>query len=104
MEVLQRVPPVTALLLQIGSIEPSAMLLDAVNAFESGSTTSSEVARSITMAGMLSEAIEGCTGAAAKKIDVATQKRLHCAASFCMHFAFKDDPRRREPLWEEKKT
>ena len=34
-KILQRVPPATAQLLRIGSIEPSAMLLDASDAFES---------------------------------------------------------------------
>lgn len=90
-EILQRVPPATALLLRIGSIEPSAMLLDASDAFESGSTASDEAARAITKTGMLAEAIEGCTDAAAKEFDIVTQKRLLRAASFGMHFSFKDD-------------
>lgn len=89
-EVLQRVPPATALLLRIGSIEPAAMLLDASDAFESGSTSSDDAAHAITKTGMLSEAIEGCTDAAAKEFDIATQKRLLRAASYGMHFAFKD--------------
>jgi vacuolar protein sorting-associated protein 16 len=89
-EILQRVPPATALLLRIGSIEPAAMLLDASDAFESGSTSSDEAARAITKTGMLSEAIEGCTDAAAKEFDIATQKRLLRAASYGMHFSFKD--------------
>jgi hypothetical protein len=92
-ELLQRVPPATALLLRIGSIEPSAMLLDAADAFESGSTASDEAARAITKTGMLAEAIEGCTEAAAKEFDIVSQKRLLSAASFGMHFAFKDDPK-----------
>ena len=89
-EILQRVPPATALLLRIGSIEPSAMLLDAADAFESGSAASDETARSITKSGMLFEAIESCTEAAAKEFDIATQKRLLRAASYGMHFSFKD--------------
>jgi hypothetical protein len=92
-EVLQRVPPATALLLRIGSIEPAAMLLDAADAFENGSTAADEAARAITKTGMLSEAIEGCADAAAKEFDITTQKRLLGAASFGMHFAFKDDPK-----------
>jgi hypothetical protein len=90
-EILQRVPPATALLLRIGSIEPAAMLLDACDAFESGSTASDEAVRNIDKSGMLGEAIEGCTDAAAKEFDIATQKRLLRAASFGMHFSFKDD-------------
>lgn len=90
-ELLQRVPPATALLLRIGSIEPAAMLLDAADAFENGSTESDEAARAITKTGMLSEAIEGCIDAAAREFDIRTQQRLLRAASFGMHFAFKDD-------------
>ena len=97
-ELLQRVPPATALLLRIGSIEPAAMLLDAADAFESGSTASDEAARAITKTGMLSEAIEGCTDAAAREFDIATQQRLLRAASYGMHFAFKDDPREKRAV------
>ena len=99
-EILQRVPPTTAALLRIGSIEPAAMLLDAADAFfdtneHLGGTVSTveEAARAITKTGMLIEAIEGCTEAAAKEFDITTQKRLLRAASFGMHFAFKDDPK-----------
>jgi hypothetical protein len=97
-ELLQRVPPATALLLRIGSIEPAAMLLDAADAFENGSTASDEAARSMTNTGMLMEAIEGCTDAAAREFDIATQQRLLRAASFGMHFAFKDDPSERRAI------
>ncbi|KAL3924107.1 MAG: hypothetical protein SGILL_001250 [Bacillariaceae sp.] len=88
-EILQRVPPSTALLLRIGSIEPAAMLLDASDAFDSGSVSSDEAARAITKTGMLSEAIESCTDAAAKEFDISTQKRLLRAASYGMHFMYK---------------
>jgi hypothetical protein len=90
-ELLQRVPPATALLLRIGSIEPAAMLLDASDAFDNGSTSSDEAARAITKTGMLSEAIEGCTEAASREFDIATQKRLLRASSYGMHFAFKNE-------------
>jgi len=89
-ELLQRVPPATALLLRIGSIEPAAMLLDATDAFENGSPASDEAARSITKSGMLMEAIEGCIDAAVREFDITTQQRLLRAASYGMHFAFKD--------------
>ena len=89
-ELLQRVPPATALLLRIGSIEPAAMLLDASDAFDNGSTSSDEAARAITKTGMLEEAIEGCTDAASREFDIATQKRLLRAASYGMHFSFKN--------------
>jgi len=89
-ELPQRVPPASARLLRIGSIEPAAMLLDASDAFDSGSILSDDAARAITDTGMLSEAIEGCTDAAAKEFDIATQKRLLRAASYGMHFTFKN--------------
>lgn len=89
-EILQRVPPATALLLRIGSIEPAAMLLDASDAFDCGSTSSDEAAHAITKTGMILEAIEGCADAAAKEFDIATQKRLLRAASYGMHFLFKN--------------
>lgn len=89
-EILQRVPPATALLLRIGSIETSAMLLDAADAFESGSPASDEAARAIVKTGSLAEAIETCTDAATKEFDIVTQKRLLRAASYGMHFAYKN--------------
>lgn len=89
-EILQRVPPATAALLRIGSIEPSAMLLEASDAFESGSSSSDEDARTITKTGMLKEAIETCTEAATREFDISMQKRLLRAASFGLHFSYKD--------------
>lgn len=89
-EILQRVPPTTALLLRIGSIEPSAMLLDASDAFDSGSPASEEAARAIVKTGALTEAIETCTEAATKEFDIGTQKRLLGAASYGMHFSYKE--------------
>jgi hypothetical protein len=89
-EILQRVPAATAALLRIGSIEPSAMLLDASDAFDNGSPSSDEAARAITKTGMLVEAIETCTDAATREYDIAMQKRLLRAASYGMHFSYKD--------------
>ena len=64
-EILQRVPPGTADLLRIGSIEPGALLLDASDAFDSGSPNADEAARSITQTdGLLEEAIHQCVEAA----------------------------------------
>jgi len=93
-EFLQRVPPATALLLRIGSIEPAAMLLDASDAFDAGSPASEEAARAIVKTGALIEAIETCTEAAAKEFDIATQKRLLGAASYGMHFSYKEQNER----------
>lgn len=88
-EILQRVPPATALLLRIGSIETSAMLLDASDAYHSGSQTSEEAAQAILETGLLEEAIETCTDSATKEFDITTQKRLLRAASYGMHFSYK---------------
>ena len=64
-EILQRVPPGTADLLRIGSIEPGALLLDASDAFDSGSPNADEAARSITHHdGLMEEAIHQCVEAA----------------------------------------
>jgi hypothetical protein len=64
-EILQRVPPGTADLLRIGSIEPGALLLDASDAFDSGSPNADEAARSISQNdGLLEEAIHQCVEAA----------------------------------------
>lgn len=88
-EILQRVPPATALLLRIGSIETTAMLLDASDAYHSGSPTSDEAARAIVQTGMLEDAIESCTDSATKEFDIFTQKRLLRAASYGMHYSYK---------------
>ena len=89
MEILQRVPPATALLLRLGSIEASAMLLDAADAFSAGSPASDTAARAIG-SDMLLEAVENCMDAAAKEFDIITQKRLLRAASYGMQFFYKD--------------
>lgn len=89
-EILQRVPPPTAALLRIGSIEPAAMLLDASDAFVSGSPSSDDDGRSITKTGVLNEAIDTCTDASTREFDISMQKRLLKAASFGLHFSYKD--------------
>lgn len=91
-ELLQRVPPGTADLLRIGSIEPGALLLDASDAFDCGSSNADEAARSITAReGLLSEAILDCVAAAVGEFDVRVQKRMLRAASYGLHFACKDE-------------
>ncbi len=89
-EILQRVPPNTANMLRIGSIEPAAMLLDASDAFMAGSPASDEAARAIVRTGLLMDAIDICVDAAMKEFDVGMQKRLLRAASYGMHFDYKD--------------
>jgi vacuolar protein sorting-associated protein 16 len=88
-EVLQRVPPTTAQLLRIGSIDTAAMLLDASDAYHTGSTLSDDTARAIIESGTLDDAIEACTDAATKEFDISTQKRLLRAASYGLHFSYK---------------
>ena len=91
-EILQRVPPGTANLLRIGSIEAGALLLDASDAFDSGSSNADEAARSITQQeGLLQEAILECVEAAVGEFDVKVQKRMLRAASYGLHFACKDE-------------
>ena len=89
-DIIQRVPPDTAQFLRIGSIEPSAMLLDASDAFENGSPASDEAARAVSRTGLLVDAVETCASAAMREFDVHVQKRLLRAASYGMHFVYKD--------------
>jgi len=90
-ELIQRVPPETASLLRIGSIEPSAMLVDAWDAFVKGSPSADEAARAIMKTtGLIEEAIETCIDAASREFDLSTQKRLLYAASYGMSFSFKE--------------
>lgn len=89
-ELIQRVPPETASLLRIGSIEPSAMLLDAWDAFEKGSPAADESARAITKTGLTDVAIDICIDAASREFDIPTQKRLLRAASYGMNFTNKE--------------
>lgn len=91
-EILQRVPPGTADLLRIGSIEAGALLLDASDAFDSGSSNADEAARAITQQeGLLEEAIRECISAAEGEFDVEVQKRMLRAASYGLHFACRDE-------------
>lgn len=90
-EILQRVPPETAQLLRLGSIETPAMLLDASDAFAAGSPSSEETARSISQSGHLAEAMDVCLTAATREFDIGTQKRLLRAASYGMHFLYKQE-------------
>lgn len=103
-EILQRVPPATAAMLRIGGIEPSAMLLDASDAFQDGSPASDEAARAITKTGFLMDAIEVCINAAALELDIKMQKRLLRAASYGMHFDYKDNNARGVMGGNSKKT
>ena len=91
-EILQRVPPGTADLLRIGSIEAGALLLDASDAFDKGSPNAEEAARAITQQeGLLDEAIRECITAAEGEFDIQVQKRMLRAASYGLHFACRDE-------------
>lgn len=103
-DIIQRVPPATALFLRIGSIEPSAMLLDASDAFENGSPASDEAARAVSRTGLLIDAVETCAEAAMREFDVAVQKRLLRAASYGMHFVYKDQLDNRKVMGGEGKV
>ena len=82
-ELLQRVPPMTANLLRIGSIEGSALLLEAADAFAAGSVSDDVL---LTENPPKDEDIACCIEAATKEFDIATQKRLLRAASYGMQF------------------
>jgi len=103
-DIIQRVPPSTASFLRIGSIEPSAMLLDASDAFENGSPASDEAARAVNRTGLLVDAIETCAEAAMKEFDVPVQKRLLRAASYGMHFVYKDQLDQRKTMGGDEKV
>lgn len=89
-EILQRVPPVTAQMLSIGSIETSAMLVDASDAFHSGTSADDSTVRDIAASDQLTTAIETCLEAATKEFDIVQQKRLLRASSYGMHFSYKN--------------
>lgn len=90
-EILQRVPPLTAQMLSIGSIETSAMLVDASDAFYSGSSADDSTVRDIAASDQLISAVESCMEAATKEFDILQQKRLLRAASYGMHFSYKNN-------------
>lgn len=92
-EILQRVPPTTAAMLRIGSIEPSAMLVDAADRFAAGTLPFAvdDTAKSMRQSGQLETAIAACTEAALREFDIVTQKRLLAAASYGMHYSYKSD-------------
>lgn len=56
-EVLQRVPPSTVAIRSVGSTEPAALMVDAMEAFEEGDPKSDENIRSIAASNQLVEAV-----------------------------------------------
>lgn len=102
-DIIQMVHPSTADLFRIGSIEPSSLLLDASDAFESGSSSADEAARAITRTGLLTDAIESCAEAAVREFHVSNQKRLLRAASYGMHFSFRSNKHAEDDSLSEEK-
>jgi len=86
-ELLQRVPGSIESIHRIGSTDPSAMLYDAMEAFEDGDAKADGNVRSMDPAGILSIAIQANISAAAAEILPSQQKlNLHAAAygkGFC---------------------
>ncbi|ETW04917.1 hypothetical protein H310_04019 [Aphanomyces invadans] len=81
-EVLMRVPRATEDIKRIGSTAPAAMLLDALDAFDSGDAKADENIRSIQAQHTLEQAITDCITAAGNEFDYAAQSSLLRAASY----------------------
>ena len=89
-KIFQQVPPGTADLLHIGSMEPCTLLLDASDAFDSDRSNADKTARSITQQdGFVATAIVDCLEAAVGKFDARFQKRMLRGASYGLDFGTK---------------
>lgn len=91
-EILQMVPPATVAALEIGSTEPAALILDAMEAFEEGDPKSDENIRTIAATNQLNEAVQACITAAAAEFFPPQQQRLLKAASYGKAFCPDLDP------------
>lgn len=91
-EILQLVPPATIAALEIGSMEPAALILDAMDAFEGGDPKADEHIRTIAAARQLQGAVQTCIEAASAEFDPAQQQRLLKAASYAKAFCPDLDP------------
>jgi hypothetical protein len=94
-ELLQRVPGPIESIHRIGSTDPSAMLYDAMEAFEDGDAKAEENVRSMDPAGILSIAIQANISAAAAEL-LPSQQKLYLRAaaygkSFCGTSKFNAD-------------
>jgi hypothetical protein len=91
-EILQLVPQPTIAALEIGSMEPAALILDAMDAFEGGDPKADEHIRTIAAAKQLQGAVQTCIEAASAEFDPAQQQRLLKAASYAKAFCPDLDP------------
>ncbi|KAF0687143.1 Aste57867_21114 [Aphanomyces stellatus] len=91
-EVLMRVPSATEKIKRIGSTEPAAMLLDALDAFDSGDAKADENIRSIQTQHTLERAITDCITAAGNEFDYTAQSTLLRAASYGKCFFDNSNP------------
>lgn len=94
-ELLQRVPGPIEFIHHIGSTDPSALLYDAMEAFEDGDAKADENIRSMELAGQLAGAIHANISAAIAEI-LPSQQKLYLRAaaygkSFCRRLKFSSD-------------
>eukprot|EP01031_Cornospumella_fuschlensis_P028065 gene28065-33886_t len=80
--ILQMVSPHTQSALELGSTDPAALILDAMEAFEEGDAKSDENIRIIAAANQLADAVHTCILAASHEFEPAQQQRLLKAASY----------------------
>lgn len=76
------VSPHTQSALELGSTDPAALILDAMEAFEEGDAKSDENIRIIAAANQLADAVHTCILAASQEFEPAQQQRLLKAASY----------------------
>jgi hypothetical protein len=91
-EILQMVPTPTVQALEIGSTDPAALILDAMEAFEDGDPKSDENIRTIAATNQLNDAVQSCIAAAASEFFPLLQQRLLKAASYGKAFCPDLDP------------
>lgn len=91
-EILQLVPNASIATLEIGSTDPAALILDAMEAFEEGDPKSDENIRIIAAANQLNEAVTSCIHASSYEFFAPQQQRLLKAASYGKVFCPDFDP------------
>lgn len=91
-ELLQKVPDAVADVFRIGSVSPSALLLEASNEFRRRSHKADEYIRMIREKNELEDAVKCCLKAAGHEYQPSTQKMLLRAASFGKNFMPDMDP------------
>ncbi|GFT27348.1 vacuolar protein sorting-associated protein 16 homolog [Nephila pilipes] len=91
-ELLQKVPEAVTDVFRIGSLSPSAILLEASNEFRRRSHKADEYIRMIREKNELEEAVQCCLKAAGHEFQPSTQKMLLRAAAFGKNFIPDMDP------------